>query len=301
MLDNPKIMQGGSAEEIARLKQFWTPRKIAAEGTAEIEARLLQYGVPYTRDALRQLISGQESAWKAAAPWIDSLKTPDRLALDFVGLAVGELWKRLYPNPPSLEMLDDWMQEGYQFSEQRKPEEACAVWRQFWDAIRVRFTPDMRTAHEAGERVFSSMTQYLSNWVNDFQMECHNGSLQSQKCLEIGVQFFRQFLDCFPEDPNALSFRAELATLYYNAGRVEESEKLFTLLMEEHPDRAVGYVQFSDALSWRGPQGTRPTDLPRAIRLLETALARPVKDAKDYDLQSRLDDLRAHLGRKTEV
>ena len=91
VLDNPRNLKGMSAAEIAHAKQLWTPRKIAGESTAEIEARLLQYGVPYTREGLRQLISGHESAWTAANPWIDSLKNPERMALDFVGMAVCEI------------------------------------------------------------------------------------------------------------------------------------------------------------------------------------------------------------------
>ena len=128
LLDDPRNLQRMSTADRDLVKHLWTPRKIAAETTGAIEARLLRYGVPYTPDALRQLIASQESAWKAAKPWIDSLNKPDRMALDFVGLAVCELWKRLYPDPPSLEMLDDWMQEGYQLSAQGQPEEACAIW-----------------------------------------------------------------------------------------------------------------------------------------------------------------------------
>jgi hypothetical protein len=35
---------------------------------------------------------------------------------DFLGIAACELWEHYCPERPSVEMLDDWMQEGYDLS-----------------------------------------------------------------------------------------------------------------------------------------------------------------------------------------
>ena len=68
--------------------------------------------------------------------------------------------------------------------------------------------------------------------------------------------------------------------------------------LKAHDDnlhRAIGYALLSDALGETGHRWSpeRPLDRPRAMALIERALALPVEDGPDYDLQLRLRDLRA--------
>ena len=86
--------------------------------------------------------------------------------------------------------------------------------------------------------------------------------------------------------------------MHFHCGRDEEGERLFLKLIEQHPDRAAGYVGLSDELSDRSKQSWRPADIARAVAVLEQALARPVADAADFDIENRLKVCRAKLGRR---
>jgi hypothetical protein len=56
----------------------------------------------------------------------------------------------------------------------------------------------------------------------------------------------------------------------------------------------MGYATLSDELLRRYPKGEAGQDqLERGIQLLEQALADPVKDPRDYAVESRLTDARA--------
>lgn len=72
--------------------------------------------------------------------------------------------------------------------------------------------------------------------------------------------------------------------------RREEGEATLQSVIAEHPDLSCGYAYMSAEL---GCSDTEWADYPRAITLLEEALAHPVVDAVDWDLEARLAELRA--------
>ena len=77
--------------------------------------------------------------------------------------------------------------------------------------------------------------------------------------------------------------------------RAEEGEAVFAALIEDQPDEAIGYARLSSIVAHgvRGSRAGGPSDVPRAIALLEQAIARPVQDASGWDIQARLEDLRS--------
>jgi hypothetical protein len=214
-----------------------------------------------------------------------------------MGLAACELWRRLCPDNPSLEMIDDWLCEGYALAAEKKPAEALAAWGKVWEALRPRLRPDLKNLRDAGESVFPGMSQMLSNWSVDVRMEALNGSWNDAHCGEFGIRFIREMQETLKEDdsPNC---SGDLAMLHFNLRRDAEGEKICEQLIHDHPDRAVGYVTLSDTFQHRASrEGTAPTQLQRAVGLLEQALARPVRDAKDFDLPARLADARVALSK----
>ena len=76
-------------------------------------ARALRGGL--APDEFEALARGRGSAWSISQTWLASPTVVcTGVEEDFLGLAACELWKRLLPQRPSIEMLDDWMQEGYE-------------------------------------------------------------------------------------------------------------------------------------------------------------------------------------------
>ncbi len=288
-------------KDLARAALFWTPDRLAGLETTEILGRLHDLGIDGTRAAYLAVARGRTSAWEISDVWRDNARSGlTRFDDDFLGLAACELWKRYCPERPSIEMLDDWMQDGYQLSEERKADQACDRWLEVWEVIWPRLNPRMRTCDEAS--VVFSGTQCLFNWVQDFSQELMMAARRATRYGEMGARFCRQILEQFTGEDDLFrdNFRADLGELHFFADQDAEGERVLLDLIAEHPYRGQGYVRLSDILSWSPSEQTPPRDLPRAIQILEEALALPVGDAADYDIELRLADLREELEQGTD-
>ena len=89
-----------------------------------------------------------------------------------------------------------------------------------------------------------------------------------------------------------LNFRCELGSLLFLADRCEEGEAVLQSIIREYPALSCGYAELSTAMGYT-THGT--PNYPRAIAILEQALAFPVVDAEDWDLEVRLDDFREKM------
>ena len=281
--------------EPERARRFYTPRKVAALDTHEILARLRKLDVDASREAYLALAEGKNSAWAISDQWRETINRPlSRYAEDFLGLAACELWKRYRPEHPSIEMLDDAMQEGYRLSMQGEGARACDGWWQVWQRIRSRLRPEMGTTHSAA--VVFDGTQCLFNWVQDFALELHNAAVAERRYAETGVRFCQEVLAQFRDEDELfmLNFRADLGEFHFLAAQHNDGERVLLELIRDHPERAAGYARLADLLGYGPTPNSQPIDLQRAQALIEQALARPVTDAAQYDLKTRLADLREH-------
>lgn len=279
--------------EPEKARDFWTPRKVAALSTEDLLAQLRPLAVDASREAYLALAEGQTSAWAISEHWRVAIAGQlSRHADDFLGLAACELWKRYCPERPSLEMLDDRMQEGYRLAHEGQGARACEIWRDVWRTIRSRLRPEMSTTRQAA--VVFDGSQCLFNWVQDFALELHNAALAERRYAGIGVQLCEEVLAHFPGEDDLFleNFRADLGEFHFLAGAPVEGERVLLELIRNHPDRAAGYARLADLLG-HGPAPDRtPIDQERAQELLEQALAWPVTDAADYDLERRLAEFR---------
>ncbi len=299
--DDPRMLERARPKERAGILRMWRASRLASMPTEEIEMGLGLVGLlSYDRAEFIEATRTQQSAWAVAEEWGHPLVALSMADQDFLGLAACELWRRFCPDHPSLEMIDDWLCEGYAFSFERKPAQAMAAWWKVWETLRSRLTPEMRNLNDAGERLFPRMSQCLSNWSMDFVQESLNASLDDRDCGQRGIRFIRELLEALPEEDNRLIMSGDLARLFFHLQRDAEAEQHCQNLIHDHPDRAVGYVTLSDGLLRSSLKGASdPLRIQRAIRILEQALAYPVKDADDFDLAARLSDAREALSKAT--
>lgn len=275
-----------------KARLFWTPRRVAALSTTDILAQLRQLAVDASPEAYLALAAGETSGWAVAERWrVAGTGRLSRHTDDFLGLAACELWKRYSPERPSIEMLDDQMQEGYRLAEAKQGAKACDVWWEVWRTIRSRLQPEMRTLRQAAV-VFDGM-QCLQNWVQDFAIELHNAALAERRYMEIGVQLCEDVLAQFPDESELLlmNFRIDLGELHFLAGDLAKGEEAMLDVIRDYPDRAGGYARWANLLAHGVPPSREPIDRNRARDLLKQALARPVTDAADYSLEKRLAQL----------
>jgi len=104
--------------------------------TDEIESRLSLTGVVDDRAQFAEQTKSRRSASDIADEWGRHLIGLKAAELDFLRLAACELWRRFCPDRPSVEMIDDWLCEGYAFAAEGKPAEALAAWWKVWEALR---------------------------------------------------------------------------------------------------------------------------------------------------------------------
>jgi hypothetical protein len=292
-----------SAGSSPRLRQImergirgrWTRKKVAAMPTEAIEAQLAVFGVKHSRERFVMLASDRNSAWTISKAWLkdDSIKCPDREE-DFLGLAACELWKRLMPDQPSMEMIDDWMQEGYGLVEQDKEREACDMWWKVWRTLLPRFTPEMRTMHAVKE-VFSGY-QSVFNWSQNFEMHLGNVARDNGHYAAIGRQYCTEWMAQFPDEGDGMqvNFRRALAWFLSQLGETAEMSAVLHRLPEEWPQDAWSYIALADAYShFSSRECGLPLDVGKAIEYLEQGLAAIGRSGYDRDaIKDRLAELR---------
>ena len=293
---DPQMLRYALPEYRVRMLQMWRGSTVAAMSDQEIEDRLILMGAVYDRAEFVERTKTKQSAWEIAEDWGKGLLALSRADRDFFGLAACELWRRLCPERPSHEMIDDWVCEGYRLVEQKKSSDALNSWWKVWETIRARLTPDMKDLSRAGESLFPRMSQCLSNWSVDFRLEAVNFSLDDLRAGEIGIRFCGELIELLPDADHDLNVSGDLSMLYYHVGDTEQGDRCCQQLIEKRPDLPAGYAHLTDELVRRYSKGQADADLlHRAIQLLEQALAYPVQGAESWNLASRLANARKLL------
>jgi len=286
----------------ANARLFWTTERIAALETSDITTQLERLGVDGSAEAFVELAEHHTSAWDLSDVWRErASQRLDRHDNDFLGFAACELWKHYCPERASVEMLDDWMQEGYEQLERGHWPEAMERWLQVWDVIASRLAPEMRTLQSASS-VFEG-SQCLFNWVQDLMLHLAEGAKPGWPHEERAVAFYQAAAAQFTEEELTVREQAStmLAEFYGNLGRDQEGEGVLLEQIEAFPHRAAGYVCLARNITYVRGADAPPSALRRALALLETAAARPVEDGDSWDLQASLQDIRERLSRVADA
>ncbi len=188
------------------------------------------------------------------------------------------------------QQIDKLFIQGYASETKEDLSAACEVWGRAWDQLLLRLSPKM-TNFSLTLPVYEG-SFFLENWIQDYCSAMHNAALSDTAIAKTGASFCQAILWQFTEEDSLFleSFRASLGEFYFLAGEPEQGQKVLGELISDHPQRSIGYAYLSDMLghSRHNQAGGGPIDLERAIDLLEKALALPVEDAPDYDLELRL-------------
>lgn len=192
------------------------------------------------------------------------------------------------PKPEPDEELDELMQTGYQLISANQAVAGCDHWLIAWEQVKKLTTPTMRTA-EAFDDAYPDLSQSISNWSQDLEMELHNAGLSNPTYFEHRVRYAREYLTQFPDDDIDchVAFRRAEGEALWQLGRPAESDAVYQALVTAFPDQAWGYIGWSDQYYlWRDA----PADYDRAMEILHRALARPNLDDR-RSVQERLASL----------
>jgi hypothetical protein len=293
--DNPELRR---TIELA-VRTGWTIKKLEAMPTGAIEAQIQGYGVHHSIERFLRLAEGGLSAWSLSETWIaeDRVHRSGKAggAEDFLGLAACELWKRLLPDRPSVEMIDDWMQGGYVLLEEKKGPETCDLWWKSWSAIRDRILqPEMRTMSLV-DRVLQGY-QSIFNWSQDLERELGNAAIKDLRFAALGRRFCSEWLAQFTDESAKIQagFVRALGRFLMRLGELQEAERVLGSAVERWPDDPWVYICLADAYAqvFRGEH--LPLDLDKARTLLERAQTIRGLEARDRQVvEARLKDLAA--------
>ncbi len=178
------------------------------------------------------------------------------------------------------EQLDDLMQEGYDLIyEKRQATSGCDHWLEAWELVKQLATPEMRST-DAFDRAYP-LTQFVSNWVSDMEMELGNAGLHDARYHEHRIRFVHEFLAQFPDEDDLtyLNMRRAEGEALWHLGRQAEAEAVYRALVEKLPDQAWAYIGWADNYHmWHGSA----KDYQTAEAILRRALARPnLEDRQD--------------------
>jgi hypothetical protein len=303
LLENPNPELGrmlrGDPRLVAAMAGRMTIAKAAAFSVPEILARLAHLGIDATPEDFRALAGLTDSAWAIGEAWAGNVHRVLTVNdVDFLSLAACELWKRWCPEPPSVEMLDDWMQDGYTLREQRRHGATVDLWVKVWDELRRRFSPDMTQCADA-ECVFRG-TQYISNWTQDFMDALVDATRSERRYAPLAIRYATEVLAQFTDEDCVYLhvFSTSLARAHFLNGKPEAGETVCRELVAAAPASACGYVTLADALIY---DSEGAPDYARAIAVLAEALAIPVQNADDYGVSLRLQRLREESARAGAV
>ncbi|HLA81137.1 MAG TPA: hypothetical protein VJP78_05815, partial [Thermoleophilia bacterium] len=291
LAEDPRLLADPKMKDLVErhLREDWTLAKVAAMSTDAIEEQLRAGGVRYARESFLAQASQRFSAWSFAEQWLET----DPVIWhgkkeNFLGMAACELWKRLMPERPSMEMLDDWTQEGYALADEGHEADACDVWWRVWQHLHGRLTPQVSTTDAAGP-IFQGL-QRVGNWCGDFEMQLHNAALDEPRYAQVGRQFCEEWLAQFPDEDGStiMTFTRALGNFLLRLGDTR-GEAVLVGITERWPDSPWGYVALADEYARQTRAGSPlPRDLARAREWLERGLARVKEDR--HALEERLRD-----------
>ncbi len=293
------VQMGEDSPQFERMRERdpkqWAMRTVEGVAALSIEVlrdRLTEMGIDASRETFIAAAAGERSAWDVSLGWLGGRPKSSlpRFAEDFAGLAACRLWEEYLPERPSIEMVDDWMQEGYRLGGESGPPEVCELWWKVWEYVQERVASTMRN-RESVDAMYQGM-QSIYNWTQDFTLALINASIGDSTWTERGIEYHRELLERFPDDDQHVInlTRADLAELLIRAGQRAEGEGILRALVAEHPDRSVGYCRLADELQHEDPE--------QALALLLEARDRPVEDVLHSGIEDRIETVRAIVGER---
>ncbi|MEZ0227091.1 MAG: hypothetical protein ACAI25_00580, partial [Planctomycetota bacterium] len=131
----------------------------------------------------------------------------------------------------------------------------------------------------------------LAEWLEDWLDELHSLAHGDPDAALAGLQLTETILERVPEQggPGGGTMRVARASFLLALGRDEEAHAETRRLRDSHPDLALGDIALADALIYEADRD--PARLAEALAVLSAARARPVTDAKTWNLDERYDEI----------
>lgn len=183
---------------------------------------------------------------------------------------------------------DGLMEEGYLLLRESKVREACDVWLELWEALKIRFKPEFKSVAEA-ETVCSGV-DYLINWCQEFEGQLGNAGLADAAYYQKRIVYCNEFCSLFPESDDLImhNMKRAAAESYFSLGNSDEGTKCFKELIAQYPRNIWGYIGWGDMYCLPMSKDREP-DREKAEQIYKMALGKGMKE--EDVLMERLESL----------
>jgi len=262
MLRNPvefakfkkELEKTGRAEEIEDfISKSWNLDKLKIMSTEEIIGKLRSMNIRFDIEDFKKEAQEYISAIDLSEDYyyIQDFHAEGQEE-DFIFLAIIELWDRVMPEHGNVEMIDNFMQDGYDCLEKKEPQKAIENWEKAWNLIMTLVPPDT-TSVEGADEFIPGMTQSIHNWCQDFEIELHNVGVRNESFFWKRIKFCNVFCRIFPDSDELIihNFRRAEAESYASIDDFPTADRLFKELVEIYPNNVWGYINWGDIYAYK--------------------------------------------------
>ena len=182
----------------------WSQREIDQFMTDDIFRRLQAFNIRTSREEfLADVPKFLSSDALAEERWYSQRFNGEGADEDFPWMAALVLWKRLAPDTPCVEMINDWIDEAYDHTDHDDRPGACQIGRKTWSALKSRFLSGRRSIEEVDE-LFKPLEYSISGWCQDYCEYLATSAIGEPDFDRERVQFCREFVELLPESDESL-------------------------------------------------------------------------------------------------
>ena len=279
-----------------RVRMDWTIGRVGAMATQEILDGLRAIGTTLDADGFRGLAAQYMSAIDLAEAHFGRPEDiPAPYDDDFTWMAALELWRRLLPERPCVEMVEEELVDGYLAFEDDDVAGIVAHWEAAWSLLKKAAPVQVKSLDMAEVALTGHPPMQLPDWCDNFESVLDDMALEDRPSAPRRLAFCTDFLERFPESDNErlLSIRKAVGETHAILGDRRRADAAFKAMVRDYPDDPSVLVAWADSF-WMvqipGPDAIPAKDLARAERMYVKALG--MRGADHDDVWEKLDDLR---------
>lgn len=176
--------------------------------------------------------------------------------------------------------INEQIRKGYTCLKTHDSKEACNIWLATWNEVFQLMTSEGIAGIYELEKKYD-WEQFLSNWVQDLELELNNAGLDDPKYFRKRIQYCDEMLKAYPEEKADTllveNTRRAIAESYYELGDTDSCDRLFEKWMKSDPQWGWGWIGWS-ACYWRD---RHCKNIEKGQSILERGLA--VGAVRDWD------------------
>jgi len=195
--------------------------------------------------------------------------------------------------------IDEKIMIGYEYLMKGNTVNACDAWLGAWEGIKTAIVESQVKNIEELQSKYK-WTQFLSNYIQDFEAELHNAGLSNKEYFQKRITYCGEILELCGTDHGLLveNTRRAIADSHYELGEKEKCNQLYSTWLEENPEWGWGYIGWSDCYRFDKPKD--PMNLEKSNEILKRALSRESINDR-VDVLERAIDLCEELGKHQEA